>query len=177
MTLKQHKQLGFELLQEKAVKYFGGAYLKNSHAKTKRPLSTKKPSHLVLRSSRAIGSRSFLKFSDRIEALIKRQGRLHGVKIYRFANGGNHLHLIILPISRDAFNRFIRSLSGLIIRIVFGIEKGRGQKLKFWDQRPFTRIIEWGRDYRRTAEYLALNTLEALGFVAHQPRRTRFSTA
>jgi len=43
-------------------------------------------------------------------------------------------------------------------------------KEKFWDQRPFTKILEWGRMHRAALKYLTQNTLEALGFVSYQTR-------
>jgi hypothetical protein len=35
---------------------------------------------------------------------------------------------------------------------------------RFWDARPFSRLIAWGRDFLRVKEYLELNTLETQGF-------------
>lgn len=186
----KQKQLGFELLQESQVKQFGGAHLKNSHAKVKRPITTNRSMHLVLRSTHAKGERSFLRRAQQIQQIVNHQARLNGVKVYKFANGGNHLHLVVLPRSRHAFNAFIRALSGIIARVVMSVERGvagssdtrarRSKKLraiKFWDKRPFTRIIEWGRDYKKTCDYLLQNTLEALGFIPYQPRPRRNSTA
>src|SRR5262245_31353704 len=114
--MKRIKQLGFEILEGKNVKHFGGAYLGNSNPKEKRIISTNKSMHLVLRSLLAKGARSFLKFDKRIWEIVDSQAKHFGVKIYRKANGGNHLHLIVLPRSRRAFNGFIRSISGLIAR-------------------------------------------------------------
>jgi len=169
--MKKAKQLGFEILEIKNIKYFGGAYLKNSNPKGPRPLSIKRSLHLVLRSSMAKGSHSFLKRDKKIREIIGIQGKRHGVKIYRQANGGNHLHLIVLPRSRDAFNDFIRATTGIIARLVLNVERGRAKNLQFWDKRPFTRIIEWGKEFAGVSRYLLKNTLEALGFIPYQPRK------
>src|SRR3989344_5767537 len=116
--MKKQKQLEFKAFSSKnefkITKYFGGAFLKSSNPKIKRPISTKKAMHLVLRASIAKGSLSLLKQHKKIQEIIRHQGQRHGVKIYRQANGGNHLHLIVLPQSRDAFQSFIRAISGLI---------------------------------------------------------------
>ncbi len=158
-------------LQIKAEKkHFGGSLLKNSHAKEKRPITVKTPMHLVLRSDIAKGSRSLLNFERRVQKIIYRQGRKFGVKVYRLSNVGNHLHLIILPRTRRAFQGFIRAISGLVARAVLRAERGQSRGLKFWDQRPFTRVISWGRDYAKACEYLLQNTLEALGFLPYRPR-------
>ena len=172
--MNRAKQLGFEILEGKNVKYFGGAHLKNGNPKEKRPISTKRTMHVVLRSSMAKGSLSFFKIDKRIRGVISHQGKKHGVKVYRQANGGNHLHLIVLPRSRIAFKGFIRAISGIIARFALGAERGRAMNLKFWDKRPFTRIVEWGREFRTVTDYLLQNTLEALGFIPYQPRKHRY---
>jgi REP element-mobilizing transposase RayT len=172
--MRREKQLGFEILEGNSVKHFGGAYL-SSNPKEKRPLSLKKSSHLVMRSLLAKGPLSFLRHDEKIRSIISKQAKKFGVKIYRFANGGNHLHMIILPMSRRAFNSFIRAISGLIARLVLKAERGEPKGLQFWEKRPFTRIVEWGRDYKRACNYLLQNTLEALGFIEYQPRKSRFN--
>jgi REP element-mobilizing transposase RayT len=185
------KQLGFHILDARNARYgggtrifggdakrFGGSLLKNSNAKTKRPLATKRSMHLVLRSSVAKGPKSFLRRSRAVEAIINRQARIHSVRIYKLANAGNHLHLVVTPSSRIAYNRFIRSVAGLIARLVRNKQRGaskainaiRAGKIKFWDKRPFTRIVEWGREFRDVLGYLRKNTLEAMGFLSHAER-------
>lgn len=164
------KQMGFQILDEKAAKFFGGVYLRKSHAKAKRPVTTKRSMHLVMKSSLAKGERSFLKHAHGIQDVVREQAKRFGVRVYRYANAGNHIHMIILPSSRSGFNSFVRSLSGIIARMVLGAERGSAKGLQFWDQRPFTRILEWGREYRGVVRYLVQNSLEALGFIAYTPR-------
>ena len=149
------------------------------NAREARPLSTKRPLHLVMRSSLAKGERSFLspKRAKGVREVAYASAKAHGVKIYRFANSGNHLHFVVLPASLKAYFAFIRSLSGVLARLVLGAERGRPKGVKFWDALPFTRILEWGRDYRRTIDYLRQNVLEALGFVPYRARKTPFSGA
>ena len=164
------KQLTFEALRQIPLKQFGGSLLKNSHAKIKRPISTKRAMHVVLRSTLAKGEWSFLRTinAKRIDQILKTQALRHGVKLYRFANSGNHLHLLILPRSRDAFNSYMRSISGLIARLVTGSERGSKGGGSFWDARPFSRIIEWGREYKSLCGYLLQNTLESIGFLPYR---------
>lgn len=172
--MKRSKQLGFALLEKNNIKIFGGAYLKNSNPKEKRPISIKNSMHLVMRSQHEKGSRSLLKFEKTIKEIINAQGRRFGVKIYRQANGGNHLHLIVLPRSRQAFNGFIRSISGLIARLVLQAQRGAAVGIQFWEKRPFTRIVSWGREFQKVCDYLMINALEAFGFVDYQPRKGRY---
>lgn len=164
--------MGFEILEQKSAKYFGGSYLKKSHAKMKRPVTMKKSMHLVMRSSLAKGERSLLKHAQGIQEVVRWQAKKFGVRVYRFANAGNHLHMIILPSSRSGFNSFVRSLSGIIARMVLGAERGSAKNIQFWDQRPFTRILEWGREYQGVVRYLVQNSLEALGFIEYTRRKS-----
>ena len=157
---------GFERM---GLKKFGGTLLRGN-AREQRPISIKRPMHLVMRSSLAKGERSFLKKEAKIRGIIYATAYNKGVRIYRYANAGNHLHLIVKPESRQAFKRFIRAVSGLIARAVLGVERGRAQGIRFWDAKPFTRILEWGRDYKNACEYLMTNLLEAIGFQPYRPR-------
>jgi len=162
-------------LEDMGEKEFGGSLLKNSHARNKRPISVKRPLHLVMRSSLAKNELSFLHPSraNRIESLIFRIGHLKGVKVYQYSNAGNHLHLIVQPRSREAFKCFVRTITGLIARITLGVERGRAKALRFWDAIPFTRILEWGREFRNVSRYVLQNTLEALKIIPYQKRKLR----
>jgi hypothetical protein len=158
---------------------FGGSLLKFSHAKVARPLSSKQALHIVLRSEwvqREGSTRSFLKHERVIRNTLLKQGRRHGVKVYRVANAGNHLHLLVRFTKRRGLQNFLRGSCGLIARKVMGTERGRAQrtsadksaqpkKQSFWSQRPFTRIVSWGRDFDSVLSYVKLNSLEALGFL------------
>lgn len=167
------KQKQFNFFEEKIPLHFGGEFLKNSNAKNQRPLSFKRPIHLVMRSTLAKGSLSLLKFDGSVRKIFERQSKKFGVKIYRFANAGNHLHLIIFPRSRQAYRSFIRSVTGLVARLVLRVQRGKSKKPRFWDKRPFTRIANWGKDFRGLCNYLLRNTLEAIGFIPYKPRITR----
>jgi REP element-mobilizing transposase RayT len=162
---------GFGGINEKE---FGGALIRGN-PREQRPVSTRRPMHLVLRSSQARGERSFLRpgRARLIERLVRKQAREKGVRIYRFANSGNHLHLLVLPRSRQAYHGFVRAISGLIARLALGAERGRPRQtrgVKFWDARPYTRIVEWGRAFHVACRYVRLNQLEASGFWPYRPR-------
>src|SRR5690348_17910885 len=59
--------------------------------KEKRPISLKKAMHLVMRSLIATGQLSLLRHERQIKEIIQEQAKAFGVKVYRQANGGNHL--------------------------------------------------------------------------------------
>jgi len=111
---------------------FGGAQLK-SHPKRKRPLDSKLPTHLVLRAQRST-MRSPKAFMT-VNQLVHRISRKHGVKVYEYANVGNHLHILIKLRTRSAWSAFIRELTGRIAQLT-GTQ---------WLHRPYTRIIRGWR--------------------------------
>ena len=164
------KQQGktFDLFNERIPRQFGGMLLKGN-AKIARPLSTKHAIHLVLKSKLATGDRSFLsgKNVDRINAVVRRTAKEKGIKIYHFVNVGNHLHLVLkldrstALAGRRAFHSFIRSVTGLIARKVLGAERNHAKGIKFWQARPFTRLVTWGRDYNFVGRYMAKNAEQA----------------
>ena len=139
-------------------------------------MDSKKALHLVLRSSQAVGAR-FFKHPDheeKIWSLISTHAENRGVRIYEYGNGGDHLHLLIRAKHRDDYNRFIRIITGLIARLVGKSERGRPLKGKFWDARPFTRIVSFTkREFQIAKTYLLRNTLEAIGWMPHIPRHRK----
>jgi REP element-mobilizing transposase RayT len=158
--------------------HFGGVYLKNYNPKSKRPMDSKKALHLVLKSSYAVGVKTFkgAAYEAKIWDIVYNHAEKCGVKIYEYANGGDHLHLLIRAKYREDFNRFIRTISGLIARLVGGSEKGKPLKRKFWDARPFTRIVAFTKKVFQAAKaYLLRNNLEAIGWMSYVPRPKRLS--
>jgi len=165
---------------------FGGDLLKGSHPKKKRPFHKKLPLHLVLRSSKAKGKHSLLSHSQKIARLLSNQAGRHHVKILGVANAGNHIHLIVVAPSRSLLNAFIRGITGRIAQLVnTSVQEnaGKGSQINgsintpqspdetFWDARPFSRIISWGRDLNQLKRYLTLNSTEILGLGRQGARR------
>jgi hypothetical protein len=175
LRIKKVELLGFNKKYFSQRLSFGASLLKRSHAKTARPLSSKHALHVVLRSEIARGPRSLLKKERLIHNLILKQGRRHRVKVFHVANGGDHLHLLVRFYKRRNFQNFLRAVSGLIARKTLGLERGRVLDSKecnstswlgkFWDQRPFTRIVSWGPDFNALRSYLKSGMTEALGFL------------
>src|SRR5271154_5436972 len=61
-----------------------------------RPFAARRPLHIVMRAPRARGPWSMLRPANRtaVDRLAKRfAGRYH-IRIYQFANVGNHLHMV-----------------------------------------------------------------------------------
>ena len=145
---------------------FGGN-IYAGNPKRKRPFLSNQALHLVLRSSFARGRNSMLEDRHRntIKWLVRRQAKRFGVVIYRYSNNGNHLHILVKPSrERPEFQAFLRAVSGLIARLVLKAERGKAKRIKFWNARPFSRIVAWGKAFARCAHYIERNILEAFGF-------------
>jgi REP element-mobilizing transposase RayT len=154
-----------------------GGELSLGKRKTFRPIDPKQALHVVMRSSKAKGQLSMLhpKNCNSIEKFVHKTAKRWGVRLYRYANVGNHLHLLIQVPTREAWKRFSKELSGGIAQILTGARKGsalmRSQdpslpesaKRGFWDHLVFTRIVSFGRDFKCVARYLIKNLFEAAG--------------
>lgn len=163
-------------------KSFGGSLLKRSHAKVPRPLSRKHALHIVLRSEVCKGSRSFLRRERLLQNLLLKQGRKHNVKVFRVTIASDHIHLLVRFVQRRGLQNFLRSICGIIARKTLQKERGPAHKdsqdlpkegtLRFWDQRPFTRIVTWGPEFEKLSSYLKAPRIEAIGFIARRALET-----
>jgi len=123
-----------------------------------------------LRSTKATGERSLRRHRTPIENIIKTQASKARIKLYRFANVGNHLHLHI-KLSNDIwhrkeYRRFIRAISGLIARQALGAQRSAAKlfaKERFWDLRPYTRVLSSWREFEWLIDYIKINQLEGMG--------------
>ena len=81
----------------------------------------------------------------------------YGIRIYEYANVGNHFHLILRIYKRFLWKAFICELTSRLAALL-------GLPGRLWAGRPFTRIVMgWGRNFRRAIEYVVKNQLEASG--------------
>jgi len=164
------RQLGFSF-QNNYKKEFGGSLLQGKR-KSARPLSTKKPIHLILKCT---GKRIFSPTDRKLEKLIHNQANKYGIKVYEVALNWTHVHLLIKLPSRDAYVAFIRTITSLIVSFVSKaqgiVSKTKGSALKsIFDLRPYTKILSWGKQFQRVVEYIELNTSEALGLIVRVKR-------
>jgi REP element-mobilizing transposase RayT len=167
---RKSKATQLSMFKDKVLRHFGGALLKGN-AKVARPLSTKEPVHLVLKSAQAIGAKSMLHTYNvnRIDKIIRTHAKLCRIRIYHLVNVGNHLHLVIKLDDRKEFSKFIKTITGLIARHVLKAQRGPAvelstaarKKTQFWVARPFTRLIAWGRDYGHIKRYMKKNINDA----------------
>lgn len=141
------------------------------------------------------GPYSFLRPKNRvfIEKLLTQTATRFRVKLYRKAIAGNHLHLIILCPDKDSYHGFISVVSGRLASHVMNYQSFNsfvkslnaanrisaaevfGTDQRFFNFRPFSRVLNWGKDFTASCSYIQQNTLEALGFIAYKPRKDFYS--
>ena len=154
-----------------AQKAYGGELLKTRKGRASgRPLATRNSMHLVMRSSKATGPHSFLRPKNKanIKVIVHRFARKYGVKIFSLANVGNHLHIHMQLSNRHGYRPFIRAISASIAMAVTGASRWaplkKSAKDRFWDYRPFTRIVIGFKAMLRLSDYIRINQLEGIGF-------------
>lgn len=141
---------------------FGGEMIKGN-ARSARPLDSKLPIHLTLRASKSVLRTP--KHFGIVERIISDVARKHGVRIYKRANVGNHLHLAIkIPRIRQ-WAAFIRELTGRIGLALKSVMNGE----KLWAQLPHTRVVRgWQKAFQIVKEYIELNILESEGYISRK---------
>ena len=136
---------------------FGGE-LNHKKRKSRRPLDPKKPLHIVLRAN--CDEPIFLHQDPLINKVMLKWANRFAIKIYESSVNANHLHLLIGFKHRKLYQCFISALAGQIAQLL---------RMK-WEFRPFTRIIEWGRDFKNACSYVIKNQKEAWGMITYEPR-------
>jgi REP element-mobilizing transposase RayT len=166
--LKREKQLQFDGKgMGKPGDAFGGSLLRGN-PRSARPLDSKLPIHLTLRARRSV--LRLPKTFAKVEGLIESIAKKYGVKIYKRANVGNHLHLV-LQMNTWLWPKFIRELTGRIAQVIR--ELGVSIENGFWRYRPHTRIVRgWKKAFQLALEYVGLNQLEAEGHISRKETKT-----
>jgi len=136
-----------------------GGELAVKRRKIIRPLDPRRPVHITMRSTRAKGRYNFRNHQLTVKQIIETAARRSRVKLHKFANVGNHLHILVSFKSRETCQRFMREIAGLIARAVTGARKGKpfGQ---FWDLLAHTRVVTGLRDLKNVLDYVFLNQIE-----------------
>lgn len=171
---------------------YGGSLRNKRKGRGSRPLATKHEIHLVLRSSKAKGAWSFLLPKNRkiIDKILNKFASKYGIKIVSLANVGNHLHSRIQLTSLLTYKPFIRAITSAIATAITGSNlwrvkgaavkasshvtlvqdnadksmKASKENARFWDYRPFTRVIVGYRNLLNLRKYIRINQLEGGGF-------------
>lgn len=166
---------------------YGGSLAKKRR-RSLRPLNPKKSHHITLKSYQAIGKRSLFRHKKMILKILRKNSERYRVKVYEYAIQGNHLHLLVKGKSREELQNFFRVFAGHTAQNIlkdFPIltqnlpAKGgapetkkecRKNQRKFWSYLIYTRIVQWGRDFKNVVHYIEKNTLELLGLITYVRR-------
>jgi REP element-mobilizing transposase RayT len=177
---QRSSQTKFSNPEFRAKLSFGGSLLTKSKNRHARPVSKNESMHLVLKSSKAKGRYSFRHGSNSrtVQWIVENQCAKYGVRLIKFSNNFNHLHLLLKFTSRALYLKFIRSITGQLAMAVTGACKTRSLKSifgenGFWDYRPFTRIVKGRRGFKTASDYVRLNQLEADGVIPKRDGRIK----
>ncbi len=162
-----------EMLKKNKLAFGGDLFNTRKGRLGRRPIDTKHTMHLVLRSSKAIGDWSFKKPANekKIRQILEKFAQKYGIKILSAANVGNHIHLHFKLGNRHTYKPFVRAVTSAIAMAVTGINRwtrvanalSSNDRLKFWDRRPFTRVIQSFRALLNLRDYIKINVLEGFG--------------
>lgn len=171
-----------------------GGSLLLGRRRSRRPLATKTPLHVVMRSDFAYEKRSLTKNKARILRILDRSARRFRIRVYEKAIVSNHIHLVIRGRRRIDIQNFFRVFAGhtaqeILEEFPIGAKdrprsggaprvdnernKTREKENKFWETRVFTRIVSWGRDYIYVIKYVIQNQMEADGLVPYRERKPK----
>lgn len=137
--------------------YFGGAYLKNKR-KTQRPLDFKKSTHLVLRLKDHLPS--LLSPRDlKLRTGFHKLAEKYEIRVYQLVFNHTHLHSVLLIPNRNAYVAFIRELTSKLV--LYFARTVRLKVRRIFQNRPFTRIVSWGKGMKILRKYMQKNESES----------------
>ncbi len=151
-----------------------GGEIRAGLRKLERPFTARRPLHVVMRSNRARGLWSMRRTvaARTVRQLLRRYSHRYDIRVYEFANAGNHLHLLVRARCRLGLQTFLRVFAGMVARRVTGADKGRAVG-GFWDMLAYSRVMTWGRDFFGVRAYLVRNELETLRLIPYRDRKPR----
>ena len=149
------------LFKQNLDRTHGGSKAKGKR-KVLRPLSTKHPIHLVLKT---IDPFQLLRSTRIVEQTIQKYAKKFGITVYEIAVHADHIHLGFRIPSRDLYQRWIRAITSVLTLKI--------PKLK-WSLPPFTRIGTWGRDFKRIAKYIHRNKTQGTFLLQAHDRVDRY---
>ncbi len=177
VSMRTGSQLSLDLRTPPARVEHGGDVDGNAR-KQPRPYSSRRPIHIVLRSSRAVGAWSLRcrHHQAAVTEIVHRTAERFGVTLYRMAIVGNHVHLVIRARRREELQSFLRVMAGQIAQRITGARRGTPAG-KFWDRIAYSRLITWGREYAAVLRYVEQNRMETMGLGRFGGRSRRRRTS
>jgi len=176
-----------------------GGDLSIRRRKSKRLLSIRNPFHVTLRTDFSRGKRNLLRHKNLIYKILGKASRRFRIKIHEQAICGNHIHLLVKGQRKIDLQNFFRVVAGHIAQqileqypiladeratVQMAQKEKRGNapetrkelqyQRKFWCALLYSRLVAWGRDFKNVMSYIEMNTLEAIGWISYQARKSRY---
>ena len=152
------KPYQFKLFNNSIQREFGGSLLR-CRRKTRRPLSTRVPIHLVLRSENKRAYKALAYGSSTNRKILSAVAKRFQIQILDVIFNHSHVHLVIRIPSRESYNAFIRLLTSRLAQFA---KLKKGELFQF---RPYTRLLSWGREIKTVLNYMKKNYVEAIGSI------------
>jgi len=108
--------------------------------------------------------------AKKIEEILGRFAPKYGINILSLANVGNHLHMQMKLSNRHTYKKFIRAITAAIAMAITGMSRWNKLDIKFWDYRPYTRVVQSFRGFLNLKAYIRINQLEGFGYTREQAR-------
>lgn len=143
--------------------------------KFERPFSPRFAIHVTMRSEIAVGGLSLLEPRARqwLESYVPTLAQRLQIALYHWSINSNHLHFVLKAQERKSFQSFLRTVANRTARFVLDAEKGRGKQLRFWANRPYSRLLTWGRELKNVLRYVERNVKEAMGEMRYTSRQDK----
>lgn len=160
------KQLS--LFREKHIGEHGGQLQLNKR-KSRRPLAKNKPVHLILKSQAVLQIGGFKTQEKILNSILFKYSQTYHIKIYEKAICSNHIHICLQSQNPDSLKNFLRTITG---QIAFQIKQKfpKFKDKKFWESRPYTKVIGWGQQLDNVLNYIEKNRLEAADWIQYERR-------
>ena len=151
-------------------RYLHGGGINAGKRKTSRPIDPKKPMHITMRALQARGNLNLLRPANKrvVDRIVAEMAKRFHIEIIRWANVGNHIHLLVRARTRKGFQNFLRVTAGQIGQLVTGAKKGKPFGKRFWDVLAFSRVVIGWRGFKIAENYVFENEMEALGIPAYK---------
>ena len=174
-----------------------GGSLSVGKRRSYRAFNPKLSLHVTLKSDFAVGPRSLFRHKKLILSILRKNQLRFNVKAYTYALAGNHLHLLIKGQTREDIQNFFRVFAGhaaqrILIECPLVLKPGGAPQIcntdrlkccgdkvkegckknqrKFWKFLIYSRVVTWGREFKRVCGYIEKNVLETLHLIAYEPR-------
>lgn len=167
----------------------GGSLRQLRKGRKSRPLSTRKPHHVVLKADKKALKLNFRspRTYKLVRRIIDRYAKRFFIKIDQCSVNFDHIHMNIRIPHRAMSHYFLRVVAGQIAQELQNEKLLRevtdtparsqtgvpSRVMKLWLFRPFTRVVHGWRAWNTLKNYIQLNEKEVTGVIPYQKQRLR----